>query len=216
MTKLSKRLHTLAEFVCENDQVVDIGCDHGYLSIYLKENKLVKDIIASDINPNALQSAITNIKNSKIKIKTVLSDGLDNIDVKKINTLIISGMGTATILHILGNQEKLKNINKLIIQSNNDYHILRQELNNKGYYLKDEKYIYDKKKWYVTSLFVKSPQKNTKTEIAYGLLNNQEYNKYLINQVKQIIKKIPFIKLDIKVKRYYQLWQLKKAISTTK
>ena len=216
MTKLSKRLQSLAEFVVKTDKAVDIGCDHGYLSIYLKENNLVKEIIASDINENALASAKENIKKRKLDIKTVLSDGLNNIEIKDFNTLIISGMGTSTILHILDNKDKLKKINKLIIQSNNDHKILRKELNKLGYYLEDEKYVYDKKKWYVSSLFIKSKKKNTDTEIEYGLLDNEDYNNYLVLQEKLIIKKIPFIKLNIKLKRYIKLWRLKKVISAKK
>ncbi len=216
MTKLSKRLKSLAEFVLKTDRVADIGCDHGYLSIYLKENNLVKDIIASDINQKALDGAINNIKKSKLDIKTVLSDGLTNIPLKGLNTLIISGMGTSTILHILEDKDKLKKIDKLIIQSNNDHNILRRELNKLGYYLKNEKYIFDKKKWYVTSLFIKDEKKNTKNEIEYGLLNNTDYNNYLIEQEKKIIKKISFIKLNIKLKKYIELWKLKKAISEVK
>ena len=216
MTKLSKRLQSLAEFVVKTDKAVDIGCDHGYLSIYLKENNLVKEIIASDINENALASAKENIKKSKLDIKTILSDGLNNIEIKDFNTLIISGMGTSTILHILDNKDKLKKINKLIIQSNNDHKILRKELNKLGYYLEDEKYVYDKKKWYVSSLFIKSKKKNTDTEIEYGFLNNEDYNNYLVLQEKLIMKKIPFIKLNIKLKRYIKLWRLKKVISAKK
>ena len=38
MSKLSKRLEMVASFIDENDKsVIDIGCDHGLLSIYLAE-----------------------------------------------------------------------------------------------------------------------------------------------------------------------------------
>lgn len=213
MTKLSKRLKSLALYVSKSDSVVDVGCDHGYLSIYLKENNLVKKIIASDINQNALNSAITNIKIRKLDIETVLSDGIDNVNLKGINTLIISGMGTNTILHILEDKNKLKNIKKLIIQSNNDHGILRSSLNDIGYYLEDEQYIFDKGKWYVSSLFVKSEEKNTKEELLYGFLNNKDYNRYLIEQEKSIIKKIPLFKIRIKMQKYIKLNKLKKVIS---
>ena len=167
MTKLSKRLHSLALFVNNQDCLADIGCDHGYLSIYLKENNLVKYIIASDINQNALNSAISNINKRNLDIPTILSDGLNNI---------------------LNNKNKLKPIKKLIIQSNNDYELLRKELNNLGYYLEKEKYTYDKGKWYLTTLFIKSKKKNTLAEIKYGYLNNPEYNQYLIKQEHEILK----------------------------
>ena len=40
MSKLSKRLESLALLVDKKDSIVDVGCDHGLLSIYLVENKL--------------------------------------------------------------------------------------------------------------------------------------------------------------------------------
>ncbi|MDE5889099.1 MAG: class I SAM-dependent methyltransferase, partial [Bacilli bacterium] len=75
MTKISKRLKAIAEFVSKKDSLVDVGCDHGLLSIYLVENECVKRVIASDINQNALNSAIKNIKIRNMNIDTVLSDG---------------------------------------------------------------------------------------------------------------------------------------------
>ena len=153
MTRISKRLKSLVQFVDKNDNIVDVGCDHGLRSIYLVENNLCKKVIASDVNQNALNSAINNIKSRNLNIKTVLSDGIDNVDLNDINTLVISGMGTSTILHILKDDKKLKKVKKLILQSNNDHDILREKLNNKGYYLSDEMVIFDKGKWYVTMLF---------------------------------------------------------------
>ena len=110
MNKLSNRLNAIAQFVDKKDSVVDVGCDHGYLSIYLKEVIKVKKIIASDINQNALNSAINNIKKSNLDIETVLSDGIKDVNLKGINTLVISGMGTSTILHILSDKDKLNSI----------------------------------------------------------------------------------------------------------
>lgn len=51
MSKLSKRLEMVASFIDENDKsVIDIGCDHGLLSIYLAEKFNNLKIIASDVN----------------------------------------------------------------------------------------------------------------------------------------------------------------------
>ena len=59
--KLSKRLEAVATLVDVGVRVIDVGCDHGYLDIYLTENNDNK-CIATDINKNALESAINNIK----------------------------------------------------------------------------------------------------------------------------------------------------------
>lgn len=216
MTKISKRLKAIAEFVTNKDSLVDVGCDHGLLSIYLVENNLVKKVIASDINQNALNNAIYNIKRHNLDIDTVLSDGIDNINLKGINTLVISGMGTSTILHILEDEKKLKNIKKLIIQSNNDHEVLRRKLNEKGYYLEDESYTFDKGKWYVTCKFIKDERANTDKEIKYGFLTNIDYNNYLLNYEKSILKKIPITSVTAKIKALKKLRELKKAISEMK
>lgn len=216
MTKISNRLKAIVKFVEKKDKIVDVGCDHGLLSIYLIENNLVNSIIASDINQNALNSAINNIKKRNLDIKTVLSDGLVDIDTNKINTVVISGMGTSTILHILNDDKKLKKINKLILQSNNDHSILRKELNNKGYYLIDEENTFDKGKWYVTCCFVKQDKQNTDTEIKYGYLKNEQYNQYLVDYEKKIFKKIPWTSFKAKFNEYLKLRDLKKTISNIK
>ena len=216
MTRISKRLKAITSYVAKDDKVVDVGCDHGLLSIYLIENNLVSKVIASDVNENALKNAISNIEKRNLHIKTVLSDGIEKIDLKDINTLIISGMGTSTILHILHDNKKLKKINKLIIQANNDHYILRKNLNEKGYYLKEESYTYDKNKWYVTSLFVKSDNKNTIDVLKYGFLNNEDYNDYLLKKNYEILKKIPFSSFKAKFNRFKEIRNIKKAIYKSK
>lgn len=216
MTRISKRLKAITSYVAKDDKVVDVGCDHGLLSIYLIENNLVSKVIASDVNENALKNAISNIEKRNLHIKTVLSDGIEKIDLNDINTLIISGMGTSTILHILHDNKKLKKINKLIIQANNDHYILRENLNEKGYYLKEESYTYDKNKWYVTSLFVKSDNKNTIDVLKYGFLNNEEYNDYLLKKNYEILKKIPFSSFKAKFNRFKEIRNIKKAIYKSK
>ena len=54
MIKLSSRLKAIAELVPDRSNIVDIGCDHGLLDIYLTQSKKNITIIASDINQNAL------------------------------------------------------------------------------------------------------------------------------------------------------------------
>ena len=216
MSKLSLRLKAIVKFVEKKDKLVDVGCDHGLLSIYLIENELVSKVIASDINQNALNSAINNIQKRSLDIETVLSDGIKDINMKGINTLVISGMGTSTILHILEDSNKLKNVKKLIIQSNNDHELLRSGLNNRGYYLEDEEYTFDKGKWYITCKFIKLDKTNTVEEVKYGYLSNDSYNNYIIEHEREILKKIPWSSVRSKFKAFKRINGLKKAISNKK
>lgn len=211
MTKISNRLLALTQFVDKKDTIVDVGCDHGLLSIYLVENKLCKSVIASDVNQNALNNAINNIKKRKLNIPTFLSDGINNIPMKGLNTLIISGMGTSTIMHILSESDKIKNINKIIIQSNNNHETLRRFMNEMDYYMDKEIVIFDKGKWYITYSFIKSVYDNTEKELKYGYLSNENYNKYMCDDLNKIIKKIPIFSIN-RWKKSLELYKLKRAI----
>ena len=69
MIKLSSRLKALADYIEDNDSMVDIGCDHGLLDIYLTLNKKNVKVIASDVNENALNNAKKNIKKYNLEDK---------------------------------------------------------------------------------------------------------------------------------------------------
>ena len=139
---LSKRLLKVASLV-DTEEIIDIGCDHALLDIYLT-NKGYK-CTAIDNKETVLNITYNNIKESNLldKINIVCSNGLDNYKVKGTETVIIAGMGTNTILEILKNTEFDK-INTLIIQSNNDLYKLRKEICKK-YYIDKEEVIFDKK-----------------------------------------------------------------------
>ena len=190
---LSLRLQTIASFLNKNDKVADIGTDHGYLGIYAVQNHLVESIILTDIKSSALASARKNIARLNLDIPTIVTNGLEDIDTTRLNTLVISGMGTSTILDILSNKAKLNPINKLILQSNNNLAELRRQITTLGYQLINEKTIEDNGFWYVVCLFQKDSQafldENT---IKYGLLKKDKisYYEYLLLNNKNILEQI--------------------------
>lgn len=214
---LSLKLKAIAFFIDKDDFVVDIGCDHAYLDIYLAKNKLCKGIIASDINKNALNIANANIQKNDLqqKIKTILSDGLKKINTEQINTIVIAGMGTKTIKNILNDKEKLTFIKKMIISSNNDHYSLRKYMQKNGYKLVDEKIIYEKNHYYVISKYEKGKQKLRKKELLFGLYKkeNKLYYQNLLRKNKSILKKIPFYKYKKRYILKHENRILKKYIS---
>lgn len=195
----SKRLLAIAKFIDSNDNLIDVGCDHGYLGIYLKKNNKVNDLLLTDLRESALNNAIENIKKYQLEIDTLLTDGIKNIKIKKYNAISISGMGTQTIIKILSDLKKKNTINKLIIQSNNDLDILRSCVNNMGYYLEDEITVYENDIYYVICKFVKGQKKNTNEEIRFGIVKEDkiDYYTYLIEYYSDILKKIPKTNTDL-------------------
>ena len=121
---ISKRLKEIAELIPNNAKVIDVGCDHALLDIYLVKNKNCS-CLACDINENALNQAKKNISSNNLidKIETKLTDGLNDIKINKDDYFVIAGMGTSTIKHILEHDNLSDN---LIIASNNEIDKLRR------------------------------------------------------------------------------------------
>ena len=202
MIKLSNRLATIASLVPLKSNVIDIGCDHALLDIYLYQNKQVEKIIASDINENALNNAKENIKKNKLEkvIETRLGNGLDSLNNEdNIDTIIISGMGAHTAVGILKNNlNKLKNIDTIIIQSNTKLAFLRKEISKLNYQIVDEEMILDSNKVYTIIKFVKGKKRYNQKELYFGpilLKKNsnlfREYNKKELEKLKLFFKMIP-------------------------
>ena len=210
---ISLRLKTIALEITKDDKVIDLGCDHGLLSIYLKSNNLCQEVIATDINAKALDNAYQNIKKSKLKIKTLISNGLEAIATENYNTLVIAGLGTKTIIDVLSNYSKLKPINKIILQSNNDLVSLRKYLAKIGYCLLKEEVVNERDKFYVIMIYQKSPKKNTTFELKYGLVKDKRYYQSLLNLNNRIIKQLPLRKIGLRINLIFQNKVIKRIIS---
>lgn len=189
--KLSKRLLAIVNYINPEDKVVDVGCDHGYLDIYLALNKKNKMIIASDISPLVIKATKDNIDkyNLTSKIKVYCTDGLNGIK-ENYDTIVLSGLGAHTIVGVLATEKKA---NKLIIQSNNHWEMIRDNITKQGYNLLSEKLIYENEKLYSVMLFKKQVSYITKCEKLVGIYNKDNVNEYKIwlNSIKKVLISIP-------------------------
>ena len=189
---IDERLKSLVKYVDKKDNIIDVGCDHALLDIYLVQNNITDSVIVSDISNNALQQGINNIKkyNLDCRIDARCGNGLEVLNNEDIiNTIIISGMGTNTILDILNNNY-LSKVNKLIIQSNKDYYLLRTEVTKLGFIISKEEVIVVNNKLYINIIFVRGNKKYSLNELKYGtkdMLNKEIYYKYLINKYNKIL-----------------------------
>ena len=174
----SKRIKKLASLVDSNAFVIDVGCDHALLDIYLTLNNNNK-CLATDINENALLSAKENVKRYNVDVDIKQSDGLNNIDVPSNSTCVIAGMGTNLILDILSNNQ-IDKIDNFIIQTNKDYEVLRKAMVKKGFYITDEIAFLDKNIWYVIMKFKRGMIKYSKNEYLFGpiLLKKKDADTY--------------------------------------
>ena len=96
--QLSKRLSAVAGLVTRGNRLVDVGCDHGYLPVYLYLNHMIPSAIAMDVRPGPLSRAEEHIAQYGLGeyIETRLSDGLAALGTDEGDTLVIAGMGVTT------------------------------------------------------------------------------------------------------------------------
>ena len=217
MIKLSKRLLKVASFVPDNSYLIDVGCDHALLDIYLAITLKNIKILATDINQNPLEGAKLNIEkyNLQDKIKLAQKNGIENLD-KEIDTIVIAGMGGILISNILNNKKSLENIKNIIVAPNNDFPIVRKTLNKLGFKIEKEELLTEKN---ITYLIIKATRGFERLNYFFGTLdkNNQEvvnyYNKLLkVNNsiltklpYKYILKKISLQKENKEIKKFLKL-----------
>ncbi len=152
----SERISALTYLIKADYPLIDIGTDHAYLPIALKQKGFQPIIKAVDINEKPLVKAKRNIQEAALQndnIELILSDGLENINLQGDETIVISGMGGFLISKILERSlHKLKSSNHFILQPNWTWSHLRKWLAANGFPIYKEIIIKDRHKYYSTIL----------------------------------------------------------------
>lgn len=175
---LSKRLQHVADMVRSGGVVADIGCDHGFTSIYLVKHHKAKRAIAMDINEGPLERAKEHIKLSGLEgqIDTRLSDGLEKLSLGEADTILISGMGGALIKNILIRQKEISIHSKeLVLSPQSEPFLVRKAIHELGFCIQKEEMVFDQGKYYVIMRGVPGKE-HYYTDMEY------RYGKYLIDE----------------------------------
>ena len=155
---LSRRLDAACRFIHPGDRVADIGCDHGYLGIYLLKNNIASFVYASDINEGPLNAAVFNAEKFGVrdKMQFYLSDGVKNTP-RDFDAMVCCGMGGDTMISILESAPWLKDGKyRLILQCQSKRPELRRYLSENGWRIQEETVLRDGKFLY------------TVMEVVYG------------------------------------------------
>ena len=169
----NKRIEAISQLIDNDESVIDIGCDHGFLAKMLRTKGNNKLIICSDNKIGPLNNARNNLIGYD-NINFELTDGVDNIDTV-CDVCVLAGMGHNTVISIIENNESyFRNCKKIIIQVNSVVAQMRQYLSNHKFQIIDECMVYDYK--YYQIMVVKTGQQQlNELQIEFGpvLLENK-------------------------------------------
>lgn len=148
---LSKRLKAVADMVTAGSRVCDVGCDHGFVPIYLAEHGISPYVLAMDVGTGPLLAAKEHIAEHGLgnRIETRQSDGLHNYNIGEADSLICAGMGGKLMMRILSDDlKKTESFRELILQPQSWIEQFRGWLRRQGYCIADENMIEEGGKFY--------------------------------------------------------------------
>lgn len=186
---VSNRLKSISSLINNGEDIIDIGCDHGLLDIYLTLNKNCC-CRCCDVNSGIVSRAFSNIKkyNLEDKIDVFVGNGFNNLNLGFNTVMVLAGMGTSTILKILDNNRT----HDIICQTNTDLYELRKSICDMGYYIVSEDLVFDNNRYYVSIRFSVGRSSYNYDELLLGpcLLKNKNslFNSYVNNMYRKIIR----------------------------
>ena len=222
MIVLSKRLQAVASMVTPGKRPADVGCDHGYVPIYLVQSGIAQTVLAMDVNEGPLSRARENIEKYGLsgQINTRLSDGLKNYQRAEANSLIIAGMGGLLIRDILedaGHRGILEDFDEMILSPHSDGDVVRRALDFWGYTIDREIMLTDGGKYYTVIHSVKAekavlarercPAAGPEDEADYREQDDM-YGGYLIRRKDPVLYQYLTQQLNDRMERYDRIRNL--------
>lgn len=192
---LSKRLKAIADMIPEGQRLADVGCDHGFLSIYLVQTGKIPGALAMDVRKGPLAAAALHVKEAGLEkqIETRLSDGLAAFCAGEAQTLVCAGMGGPLMQRILtAYPDKTESFQDFLLQPQSEIREFRSFLRGNGYKIMEERILLEDGKYYFPTWVRRgeAPAEGELTEVfdRYGetLIRKKDplLRQYLIQQEK--------------------------------
>ena len=194
--QLSRRLKAIADMVTEGNRLVDVGCDHGYLPVYLMLNHKIPGAIATDVGKGPLaraQEHITQYGMSKY-IEARLCDGLQGVRAGEGDTLVIAGMGGPLMERILNDGRSVwDDFQEMILQPQSDIPHFRHFLLENGFHIIEEEMILEDGKFYP----IMKVKRNTETEPEVWSAQEEMFGKILRERKHPVLEK--FLERELRI-----------------
>lgn len=221
MRRLSARLQAIFDFVPKGAFVADIGADHALLTLALLESGKVSWAQAVENKSGPFIRMKANIDSSPYSSNVTCSksDGLDEL-LEGVDCLVIAGMGGRLAAEILEKgKSKLDHVSTIILDPHTDLTYVRGKVVELGYFIQDEKMVYEDKVFYSIIRFEKgAPEKPYgKLELALGpcLLREKDpaFLKFVSEQQKKVGKVLDKGLPPEARRKYLNFYRVLKALS---
>ncbi len=119
MIALTDRLQMIADEINTGETMADIGTDHGFLPVYLWENRICPKVIMADVSKGSLDKARDNccMLHPGTAFDLRLGNGLEVLDAGEVDTVVIAGMGGILMTRIMSSDmAKTISIGKYVLQ----------------------------------------------------------------------------------------------------
>jgi tRNA (adenine22-N1)-methyltransferase len=204
---LSRRLQRVAANVLSGGVVADIGCDHGFTSIYLVQSGRADRAIAMDINRGPLESAGKHIRQYGLsdRISLRLSDGAEQLHKGEADTILISGMGGALIRRILlDSREVVAAAGELVLSPQSEIFLVRRCLHDIGFSIASEEMVSEQGKYYVIIRAVPGAERyDEEIDYLYGKKLIEESDSVFLrfmekeqSRVEKVLQKLEYQELS--------------------
>lgn len=197
---LSKRLQALADMVTAGNRVADVGCDHGFVSIYLVQQGISPRVYAMDVRQGPLQRAREHIVRNGLEayIETRLSDGVSALLPGEAETLVCAGMGGKLMQKILTEgRETVFCMKELILQPQSELEAFRHFLRLENYGIIEEKMILEGGKYYPMMRVVPGMKAADREVSEQTARIEDKFGKYLLERKDGILKQYLHHQLEI-------------------
>lgn len=179
MHKLSDRMMMNVGLIPTDMRVADIGCDHGWVSIYLISQGRAKKVVAMDVASGPLERAREHVKNAGLEnqIDIRLSDGAEKLifgedGQLEVDVVLMAGIGGHLAIRLIENSlDKMKAAKCIVIQAQSDIDYVRKRVTELGFLIEAEDMVLEDGKYYNAMRIVPVMDKLaelSEVELQYG------------------------------------------------
>lgn len=172
LTKVFVRLQALVDLIPANATIIDLGADHGFLTLLYLQHNPSGFAYVTDIKQAPLQNAAANFTKYHLdpnQYRLVKADGFQNWTALNATVAVLAGMGAVLMTDIL--QHCPNQITTLLLATATKPSLIRKFFVNQNWKIMTDKIVWENNVFYFLFQVVRHSQKLQLTahQITFGV-----------------------------------------------